>query len=245
MSFALSEPPRLTAAALAMSDNISLSGDTPVPTAPNSIDGDTEVGSDDGSPEKKKEHFAIEEDVEQARKEVVQPLAVTFPEGGAAAWCAVAGATLCLLSTFGLSNSFGVFQQYYRNVSASLAPLAAPNSDALAPRTNSSATSPPPSPGSVAHTSASSFAAPSAQGSDSTTASASLAPTSSYPVDTSRSFRYQLAFGSALWVFGMFMLSLSKTYIQLFLSQSVCLGVSPFRCSLLARTDDESRSLLA
>lgn len=41
------------------------------------------------------------------------------------------------------------------------------------------------------------------------------------------SFQYQLAVGSAFWIFGMFMLSLSKTFVQLFLSQSVCLGVRP------------------
>ena len=118
MTTSLAEPSRLTAAALEMADRVSLTGDTPVPTAPNSIDGETEVGSDDGSPEKKREKLAQEEDLEQGRKEIVKPLPVTFPDGGAAAWCAVAGATLCLLSTFGLSNSFGVFQQYYRNVHA-------------------------------------------------------------------------------------------------------------------------------
>lgn len=42
------------------------------------------------------------------------------------------------------------------------------------------------------------------------------------------SFRYQLAVGSVLWVVGVFTMSVSKTYVQLFLSYSVCLGVRSF-----------------
>ncbi|KAM0749521.1 MFS general substrate transporter [Meredithblackwellia eburnea MCA 4105] len=38
-------------------------------------------------------------------------------------------------------------------------------------------------------------------------------------------FRYQIAIGSVLWIIGIFMLSLSTTYTQIFLSQGVCLGV--------------------
>ncbi|GAA5998611.1 uncharacterized protein JCM10292_002823 [Rhodotorula paludigena] len=39
-------------------------------------------------------------------------------------------------------------------------------------------------------------------------------------------FQYQLAIGSALWIFGMFMLSLSKEYYQFFLSYAICLGIA-------------------
>ncbi|GAA6054778.1 hypothetical protein NBRC10513_007412 [Rhodotorula toruloides] len=39
-------------------------------------------------------------------------------------------------------------------------------------------------------------------------------------------FRYQLPIGSLLWCFGIFMLSLSTEYYQLFLSFSVCLGMA-------------------
>ncbi|GAA5920073.1 hypothetical protein JCM6882_005923 [Rhodosporidiobolus microsporus] len=39
-------------------------------------------------------------------------------------------------------------------------------------------------------------------------------------------FRYQLALGSALWVGGMFALSASKTYGQVFASFGICLGVA-------------------
>ncbi|BGP49746.1 hypothetical protein JCM10450v2_005651 [Rhodotorula kratochvilovae] len=39
-------------------------------------------------------------------------------------------------------------------------------------------------------------------------------------------FRWQITGGSALWIFGMFMLSLSKTYYQLFLSYAVCMGIA-------------------
>lgn len=38
-------------------------------------------------------------------------------------------------------------------------------------------------------------------------------------------FRWQLLFGSALWIIGMFCLSVSKTYFQIFLSHAVCLGL--------------------
>ncbi|GAA5841041.1 hypothetical protein JCM11251_006792 [Rhodosporidiobolus azoricus] len=39
-------------------------------------------------------------------------------------------------------------------------------------------------------------------------------------------FRYQLATGSALWIVGMFALSVSKTYAQVFASFGICLGVA-------------------
>lgn len=37
----------------------------------------------------------------------------SFPEGGADAWLAVAGASACLFVSFGWVNCVGVFQEYY------------------------------------------------------------------------------------------------------------------------------------
>lgn len=37
-----------------------------------------------------------------------------YPEGGAQAWLAVAGATACLFVSFGWVNVIGVFQEYYQ-----------------------------------------------------------------------------------------------------------------------------------
>lgn len=38
-----------------------------------------------------------------------------YPEGGATAWLAVAGATACLFVSFGWVNTIGVFQEYYQS----------------------------------------------------------------------------------------------------------------------------------
>jgi len=40
-----------------------------------------------------------------------------FPEGGLRAWLALAGSTLVLTCTFSISNSFGTFLNYYKQVS--------------------------------------------------------------------------------------------------------------------------------
>lgn len=37
-----------------------------------------------------------------------------YPDGGSAAWLAVAGATACLFVSFGWVNVIGVFQEYYQ-----------------------------------------------------------------------------------------------------------------------------------
>lgn len=44
------------------------------------------------------------------------PVPNHYPEGGLRAYCAVAGGALLLVSTFALSNSFGVFLQEYQKV---------------------------------------------------------------------------------------------------------------------------------
>lgn len=41
------------------------------------------------------------------------PNVVTFPEGSTAGWLTVLGAALVLFSTFGISLSFGVLEDYY------------------------------------------------------------------------------------------------------------------------------------
>jgi hypothetical protein len=39
----------------------------------------------------------------------------SFPDGGAKAWLAVAGASACLFVSFGWVNCIGVFQEYYQS----------------------------------------------------------------------------------------------------------------------------------
>lgn len=38
-----------------------------------------------------------------------------YPDGGATAWLAVAGATACLFVSFGWINAIGIFQEYYHS----------------------------------------------------------------------------------------------------------------------------------
>lgn len=118
------------------SSALSLSGDTPVPSPPSSDAGDscstrvcsrapsfelkredkkTQDIQDDGSNEKTiaperddKEAWTIEEG------RVLPPVEPELKEGGVRGYCAVAGAVLLLVSTFGLSNSFGVFLAQYK-----------------------------------------------------------------------------------------------------------------------------------
>lgn len=124
----MSSPIPLTIASLAHFTNLSsarplsstptLSGDTPVPSPPSSIhrgksdDEETQVNdSRCASPFKKDiDELDPEED------EKIVPITPLYPEGGPRAWLALLGATLVLLSTFGLSNSFGAFLQFYAKV---------------------------------------------------------------------------------------------------------------------------------
>lgn len=90
----------LTASAL--SQVPSLSGDTPVPSPPSSISGQTHV---DSKPSSLFEGRKIS-DLEKAEAIINAPAVVPdFPEGGARAYCAVAGATIVMATTFGMSNS--------------------------------------------------------------------------------------------------------------------------------------------
>ncbi|KAL0953928.1 hypothetical protein HGRIS_005093 [Hohenbuehelia grisea] len=57
-----------------------------------------------------------------------EPLVDEFPEGGIRAWLVVLGSFLCLFSTFGIVNAFGVFQEYY---SSTLLPSSPPSVIAL------------------------------------------------------------------------------------------------------------------
>ncbi|GAA5823875.1 hypothetical protein JCM3770_000200 [Rhodotorula araucariae] len=105
-----------------------LSGDTPCPSRPLSVlekdevwDGPTRVGSpapfdDDEGMKAKTSTWDAEKGYElqeQAGEERPEETAADFPEGGLRAWLCVLGSTLVLLCTFGLSNSFGTFLQYY------------------------------------------------------------------------------------------------------------------------------------
>lgn len=101
-----------------------------------SLEGPTRVGSPEGSIFEGKEEGKggafdrLGEEVDQLERcggdgdeekglggggavttEIVQD---DFPEGGTRAYLALLGSTLVLLCTFGLSNSYGVFLQHYK-----------------------------------------------------------------------------------------------------------------------------------
>lgn len=97
-AFAASAP--LTASRLAQAHPPSLSGDTPIPSPPSSISGHTHVGSIHKGED--------EDDLEKAERkeeEAAVLAAPAFPEGGTRAYLAVAGATIIMATTFGMSNS--------------------------------------------------------------------------------------------------------------------------------------------
>lgn len=169
-------------------DRLTLSGDTPTPTAPPSIDGDTECGSRPQSPELKKG----KEDIEAVELAVLDdsPVPNHYPEGGLRAYCAVAGGALLLVSTFALSNSFGVFLQEYQK--HQLADYPASTITWI--------------------------------GSTQLFLVFGTSLVSGMAFDRGY-FQAQLALGSILWIAGMFSLSVSKTFGQIFLSQSICMGL--------------------
>ncbi|GAA5934765.1 hypothetical protein JCM3775_002050 [Rhodotorula graminis] len=119
------------------------------------------------------------------------PAAPYFPDGGRRAYLNTVGGVLVLFSTFGLSNSWAVFQAHL--ASNQLKDYPASTISWI---------------GSVQLFALFLLGLPSGRLFD-----------SGY-------FRYQLAGGSALWCFGMYMLSLSDTFYQIFLSYAVCLGIA-------------------
>ncbi|KAH8088898.1 MFS general substrate transporter [Cristinia sonorae] len=118
---------------------------------------------------------------------------MTFPEGGLQAWLTVAGASMVLFCTFGMVQSFGVFQDYYTRVS-------------LTDRTTSEISWI----GSVQVFLLFGVALPVGKLYD-----------EGY-------FHHLMAFGSLLYLFSIFMLSLCKPhhYYQNFLSQGVGMGLA-------------------
>ncbi|TNY20789.1 major facilitator superfamily domain-containing protein [Rhodotorula diobovata] len=114
-----------------------------------------------------------------------------FPDGGRRAYLNTCGGVLVLLSTFGASNGWAVFQAH----------LAANQLKDYTPSAISWI-------GSVQLFALFILGLPSGRLFD------------------SGHFRAQLAVGSVLWCFGMYMLSLSKTYYQIFLSWAVCQGLA-------------------
>lgn len=138
MSSALTTPAPapLTSAAVAQIPS-SLEGETPVPSPPSSDSGRTHVESTTSSLSPKK--GGSEDDLEKAEMKeetAARAAAPDFPDGGARAYFAVAGATIVMATTFGMSNSLyaalvaweksspeltlpplsnsGVFQAYYK-----------------------------------------------------------------------------------------------------------------------------------
>lgn len=106
--------------------HFSSTASTPAPSRPLSFiesceyDGPTRVGSPVHFGSEKEEKIkGEEEDMESKREEeIMAKVAVEeFPEGGLRAWLALAGSTLVLTCTFSISNSFGTFLNYYKQVS--------------------------------------------------------------------------------------------------------------------------------
>jgi len=73
----------------------------------------TRINADQQS---KKSSDAAPEDAEKVETPPSNPGIdpASFPDGGAKAWLAVAGASACLFVSFGWVNCVGVFQEYYQ-----------------------------------------------------------------------------------------------------------------------------------
>ncbi|KAM0786282.1 hypothetical protein ACM66B_001762 [Microbotryomycetes sp. NB124-2] len=180
-----------------------LEGDTPVPSPPESeYGGPTRVASPE--PELKDKNVDEKADFEVTEGKVVDTRsesaiepenAQTAQEGGLDGWLTVMSTCFVLFCTFGLSNSFGVFQlEYQSNLLRDYEPSTI-----------------------------------SWIGSVHLCLTFGLSIVSGYLF--SRGWlRYQLAFGCSLWIIGVFMLSLSRTYVQIFLSHAVCLGLAVGSC---------------
>ncbi|KAK7994308.1 hypothetical protein PG991_015896 [Apiospora marii] len=125
------------------------------------------------------------------------------PDGGRKAWFVVLGATVSAVHTWGLVNSFGVFQTYYERE------LFAPTTADGHPHVSSSAIS---WIGSV-------------QG-----ALLMMGGVVSGPLFDMGHLRLLLATGHGLVVLGMFLTSVCTQYYQLLLAQGVCVGLG---CGLL------------
>ncbi|QSZ33609.1 hypothetical protein DSL72_005177 [Monilinia vaccinii-corymbosi] len=82
----------------------STSNGTPV-----SVDSDVDIERSADMGEAEHEIRAI-----QSESEKQQDFAMDFPDGGARAWSVAAGAAGLLFCTFGYTNAFGVYQQYYQ-----------------------------------------------------------------------------------------------------------------------------------
>ncbi|CEQ40086.1 SPOSA6832_01678, partial [Sporobolomyces salmonicolor] len=87
---------------LSLVDSLDFEGPTRVGSTAPSLS-----GKDQGDAEEKQVASTMEED--------------EYPEGGMRAWLAVTGSTLVLMCTFGLSNSYGAFLNYYNSVIHQLA----------------------------------------------------------------------------------------------------------------------------
>jgi len=181
-----------------------------------------------------------QEDMESKREEEIIAKVVVdeFPEGGLRAWLALAGSTLVLTCTFSISNSFGTFLNYYKQVSI----LFLSSSQSLTYdfltfidtySTNSLRTIPQRLVGLDRLTSLSRLVQLSSQAFSSIKDSKSPNSLSNSPrilrspKISPYSFRYQSAFGSIFWIIGMSCLSICESFIEIFLCHSLCMGASP------------------
>ncbi|KAK4050230.1 hypothetical protein OIV83_003551 [Microbotryomycetes sp. JL201] len=183
-----------------------LEGDTPVSSPPESeYGGPTRVASPEPQIEAKKYSVDVEKadfdlSEEKAPEAFVNQLGTDnatkdVQEGGLEGWLTVMSTCFVLFCTFGLSNSFGVFQLEYQ---ANLLHHYQPSTISWIGSVHLCLT----------------FGLSLLSG-----------------VLFSRGWlRYQLAFGCSLWIVGIFALSMSRTYLQIFLSHAVCLGVAVGSC---------------
>lgn len=111
------------------------------------------------------------------------------PDGGTRAWTTACVGHLVIFNTWGLINSFGLFQTYYVEVMK----IGGPSSVAWI-------------------------------GTTQVFILFGMGAFTGRGLDAGY-FRLQNCVGSVIYVFGLFMLSLSKTYWQIFLSQTVCCGI--------------------
>ncbi|GAA5951022.1 hypothetical protein JCM21900_004132 [Sporobolomyces salmonicolor] len=170
-SFSANSAPALSRR-LSLVDSLDFEGPTRVGSTAPSLS-----GKDQGDAEEKQVESTMEED--------------EYPEGGLRAWLAVTGSTLVLMCTFGLSNSYGAFLNYYKDHQLA----GYPTSDI------------------------------------SWIGSAHLCITfggaffAGVLFDKGY-FQYQLAFGSAFWLIGIFCLSVCDSFVKIFLTQALCMGIA-------------------
>ncbi|KAM0752225.1 MFS general substrate transporter [Meredithblackwellia eburnea MCA 4105] len=167
-----------------------LGGTLPIDPHP-THDGRRPTEDDKGLVLNKEQDMGVDLEDAQVKEASSDPTDIdVFPEGGLQAYLTVAGGSIALLTSFGLSNSWGVFQDHLK-----LAELSHYSPSAISWI------------GSV------------------NLAIVFLSGLPSGRLFDAGHFRILLAGGSIMYLIGIYMMSLSKDYYQVFLSYSVCLAI--------------------